>query len=138
MLASLLETLNTYQNYKEMGFWRANLADDGCDMLANWVKPNCYLKTLELIDNRISMRGCKSLKKMLQNNECLTTLMLDYNDIGDEGAKELAEGVSWNRTLTVLSLRYCGIGEEGGIAIELVCYFCFLKLITIFRQIPIL
>lgn len=112
-----METLNNYPHYKSIAFWRANLGDDGCQMLANWIKPNNLLKSVELMDNRISTRGCTALARALQHNECLTTLVLDYNDIGDEGAQAIASGVIWNPTLQILSLKYCNIGEEGGISI---------------------
>jgi Ran GTPase-activating protein (RanGAP) involved in mRNA processing and transport len=109
--------LNTYPYYEKLAFWRANLGDQGAVQLFNWIKPNPYLKVLELMDNRIGLKGCSAISRALEHNEALHTLILDYNDIGDEGATILSVGVSWNPTLALLSLKYCGIGEEGGVAI---------------------
>eukprot|EP00818_Percolomonas_sp_WS_P007855 CAMPEP_0117449266 /NCGR_PEP_ID=MMETSP0759-20121206/7855_1 /TAXON_ID=63605 /ORGANISM="Percolomonas cosmopolitus, Strain WS" /LENGTH=344 /DNA_ID=CAMNT_0005241733 /DNA_START=107 /DNA_END=1142 /DNA_ORIENTATION=+ len=112
-LHALLETLDSYPHYNTLKFWRAGLGDEGAVILGEWLRPNCHLKHLELLDNRIGVRGCASLSSALHHNECLTHLIMDYNDMGDEGASVLSVGVSWNPTLQVLSLKYCGIGAEG-------------------------
>eukprot|EP00817_Percolomonadidae_sp_ATCC50343_P002972 CAMPEP_0117419970 /NCGR_PEP_ID=MMETSP0758-20121206/1425_1 /TAXON_ID=63605 /ORGANISM="Percolomonas cosmopolitus, Strain AE-1 (ATCC 50343)" /LENGTH=238 /DNA_ID=CAMNT_0005201353 /DNA_START=271 /DNA_END=987 /DNA_ORIENTATION=+ len=97
-----------------MALWRSPIGDEGANILGQFIKPNCFLKKLELLDNRIGIKGCNAISESLHHNECLTHLTLDYNDIGDEGASVLAVGVSWNNALQNLSLNYCSINGEGG------------------------
>lgn len=57
--------------------------------LAEALKNNTTLTTLDLTDNHIGAKGATALADMLKNNKTLTVLNLAYNKIGDEGDEGL-------------------------------------------------
>merc|ERR1712096_13854 len=77
---------------------------------------NNDIRTLELLDVRITSLGCEFLKKafmrpVIEGQTGVKFLRLDHNDIGDSGMKFLSEGLSMNDTLHTLSVSYCNLTE---------------------------
>jgi Ran GTPase-activating protein (RanGAP) involved in mRNA processing and transport len=95
------------------------LADfSGVYALANAVKFNAVLTTLNLLRNRIGPAGAKALAATLTDGRAvLTDLNLQENYIGTEGAKALAAALSGGRAvLTDLNLvrnQLCGLDMFG-------------------------
>ncbi|KAG0367076.1 hypothetical protein BGX24_003408, partial [Mortierella sp. AD032] len=75
-----------------------------CEPLAEALKTNSILTTLNLKFKSIRSDGAKALAEALKTNSTLTTLDLQSNKIGDDGAKALAEALKTNSTLTTLNL----------------------------------
>ncbi|KAG0275391.1 hypothetical protein BGZ97_010305, partial [Linnemannia gamsii] len=73
--------------------------------LAEALKTNSTLITLNLEGNSIGDDGAKALSEALKTNSTLTTLDLGSNSIRDDGAKALAEALKTNSTLTTLKLQ---------------------------------
>eukprot|EP01012_Entosiphon_sulcatum_P049455 TRINITY_DN68078_c0_g1_i1.p1 TRINITY_DN68078_c0_g1~~TRINITY_DN68078_c0_g1_i1.p1 ORF type:complete len:352 (-),score=104.51 TRINITY_DN68078_c0_g1_i1:46-1101(-) len=114
---SLMDALADYRWLHQVSFWKAKIGDDGVMVIAEFLKRDQRLRTLELLNNSISAKGCTFLGRMLTQNDTLTNLMLDHNDLGDDGIAALGEGLKWNSSVAHLSLQYCGIGPSGGEAI---------------------
>jgi hypothetical protein len=86
-------------------------------ILAEALKTNSVLTTLDLRVNSIGSDGAKALAEALKTNSALTTLDLRANSIGDDGAKALAEALKTNSTLTTLDLWENSIGDDGAKAL---------------------
>jgi len=72
--------------------------------LAEALKTNTTITTLDLSYNDIGHEGAKALAEALKNNTTITTLDLVGNPIGDEGPKALAEALETNMTITKLDI----------------------------------
>ncbi|KAG0310141.1 hypothetical protein BGZ99_000641, partial [Dissophora globulifera] len=69
--------------------------------LAEALKTNSTLTTLNLCYNSIGSDGAKALAEVPQINSGPDQLNLMYNQIGDDGAKALAEAVTTNWTVRI-------------------------------------
>src|SRR3990167_4029868 len=72
--------------------------------LAEALKTNTFITTLDLWATNMSPEGAKALAEALKTNASITTLNLSYNDICPEGAKALAEALKINTSITTLDL----------------------------------
>jgi Ran GTPase-activating protein (RanGAP) involved in mRNA processing and transport len=61
--------------------------------------------------------GALAIAEALKLNSSLTTLDLGYNEIGIEGAFAIAEGLKVNSSLSTLHLHGNDVGKEGASAI---------------------
>ncbi|CAF1592671.1 unnamed protein product, partial [Didymodactylos carnosus] len=86
-------------------------------VLAEALKVNKTLTTLNLENNEISVRGGEALAEALKVNKTLTTLNLAGNQISDGGGEALAEALKMNKTLTTLDLARNQISVRGGEAL---------------------
>ena len=90
------------------------LGDLGVAALARGLSnPRCGVKEMDLCCNNIGVNGSVALAQMLKINKTLTTLNLSFNEIGDDGASALAASLVRNRTLQGLNLKRCGITNQG-------------------------
>ncbi len=81
--------------------------------MAEALKINNTLTTIELGYNDIGVEGAKDVAEALKINKTLTTIHLERNYIGSEGAKYLAWALEINKTLTTIHLYYTSIGATG-------------------------
>jgi Ran GTPase-activating protein (RanGAP) involved in mRNA processing and transport len=82
-----------------------NMGDYGAENLADVIKVNTVLKTLDLYQNDIGPKGGILLARALRINFSITSLNLSMNNIGDEGAEDFIETLKTSNTsLTSLSL----------------------------------
>jgi len=89
----------------------------GAAAIAEALRGNEVLTTLDLRYNDIGPAGGIAIGKALEINEVLTNLVLRNNNIGDEGAKALAAALRVNGVLKSLNLYFNNIGNTGAIAI---------------------
>jgi len=87
-------------------------------ILAEALKTNSTLTTLDLYGHSIRNARAKALAEALKTNSALTTLNLQENLIGSDGAKALAEALKTNSALTTLDLRCNSIGDDGAKALS--------------------
>ncbi|KAG0050177.1 hypothetical protein BGZ83_005043 [Gryganskiella cystojenkinii] len=87
----------------------------GAQTLAEALKTNSTLTTLNLSNNKIGDIEAQALAEALKTNSTLTTLTLLYNQIRDIGAQALAEALKTNNTLTVLELG----GNDDGVSTDM-------------------
>ncbi|KAI9029521.1 kinase-like domain-containing protein [Hyaloraphidium curvatum] len=105
-------------------YWRARLAgkttfepegeaigDSGVRALADALRGNSTLKTLDLDENSIGVAGARAIAETLKWNSVLATLLLKNNSIGDEGARALLSSLELNPSLTRLDLANNGISD---------------------------
>ena len=85
--------------------------------LAEGLKYNTSLTTLNLYGNKIGHDGAAALGECLKYNTSLTWLDLNTNEIGDDGAAALGEGLKYNTSLTTLNLYGNKIGDDGAAAL---------------------
>ena len=72
---------------------------------------------LHLSYNTIGDIGAVAIAEALKNNNALISLDLDGNNIGDIGAVALAEALKGNTGLTALGLEYNNIGTTGAVTL---------------------
>lgn len=75
-----------------------------CGQLAQALKTNTTLQTLDLQHNRLKKAACMHLANGLPFNVTLRKLDLSYNECGDEGMRYFAPGLAANRGLKSLRL----------------------------------
>eukprot|EP00043_Microstomoeca_roanoka_P020574 m.251435 g.251435 ORF g.251435 m.251435 type:complete len:1015 (-) comp17184_c2_seq10:447-3491(-) len=80
------------------------IGDTGCRALADALKSNTTLTSLDLSCNKIEDTGCHALAEALESNTTLTTLNLSGNEIEDTGCRKLAEALKSNTALTSLDV----------------------------------
>ena len=102
-LKSNLSALQTL-DLRSDGIWDRMVKVKGGEALAEALKTNATLQTLDLGGNRILCEGAEALAKALKVNSSLHTLGLCDNMIGNMGAMALAEALKVNSALQVLDL----------------------------------
>ncbi|XP_074621745.1 uncharacterized protein LOC141880193 [Acropora palmata] len=103
---STVSSLKVFHNY-------TSDRDKKYFFLAQALRVNSSLSSLDLSDNSISDEGVNSLAQALRVNTSLSSLDLSSNSIGDEGANSLAEALRVNKSLSSLDLSWNSIGAEG-------------------------
>ena len=62
--------------------------------------------------NNIGYPECEIIAEKLRNNETITTLNISGNDIGDAGAKVLSRSILFNKKLAALSMQNCNLSDR--------------------------
>ena len=93
------------------------LGDEGARALAEALKTNKALTSLNIHSNSIKADGARALAQALKTNKALTSLILRNNLIGADGARALAEVLKSDSALTSLDLEVNSIGNEGARAL---------------------
>eukprot|EP00808_Paulinella_micropora_P020612 g55448.t1 len=78
---------------KELSFSRKSLGDSAACAVAEGLKVNKTLTSLDLENNEIGDAGAQEMGEALRVNTCLATLILYGNDIGDAGATAIAKAL---------------------------------------------
>ena len=86
-------------------------SSEGLMQLAECLRVNATLTSLNLRLNYIGHDGARQLAESLRVNATLTSHDLSNNRIGDAGARQLAESLRVNATLTNLDLGGNGIAD---------------------------
>ena len=74
--------------------------DAGAERLAEGLKNNSSLTSLDFSDNKVGAAGAGWLVEAFTTNSTLTTLDLTDNKMGEDGAGRLAEALATNSSLT--------------------------------------
>jgi Ran GTPase-activating protein (RanGAP) involved in mRNA processing and transport len=95
--------------------------EPGTIAIAEALKKNTVLESLDLAHNHIDLKGIKALADALKVNHTLKILVLSYNVMGPEGAYFIAEALKKNRSLEHLDIRSpykrTYIGDDGAAVI---------------------
>jgi hypothetical protein len=94
-----------------------DIGDEGASALADALKVNTSVKTINLGCNRIGNEGAAALADALKENMSLTTIDLASNGIGDQGASVLADALTVNTSVTSINLDSNTIGNQGATAL---------------------
>eukprot|EP00434_Breviolum_minutum_P000510 symbB.v1.2.000443.t1/scaffold32.1/size405148/16 len=119
-IKALAETLKQNSALMSLDLRFNVIGPEGAKVLAQALQLNSILTGLHLIGNIIGDEGAKALAEGLKQNSTLTLLYLSNNNIGPEGAQALAEALQQNSTLTSLDLIGNFIGPEGAKALEMI------------------
>ena len=87
------------------------IGDEGCHLVAQYLKDNLCVHTLELRGNSITVEGLRSLAPVLRQS-FLRSISLEWNNIGD-GIGVLTDSLCYNSSIQCLDLRNNRIGPEG-------------------------
>ncbi|KAF9176809.1 hypothetical protein BGZ51_009621 [Haplosporangium sp. Z 767] len=109
----LAEALKANSTLTTLNLKWDSIGDNGAQALSEALKANSTLTILSLERNSIESNGAQALSEALKANSTLTTLDLGCNSIGDNGAQALSEALRTNSTLTTLSLDRNSIGDNG-------------------------
>ena len=86
----------------------------GAAIIADGLRDNNTLETLELSGNRVSNKGLYHLTQALMlNTSILQKLYCNSDGITDQGAQHIAQLLKKNRLLTRLDLSFNEIGDQG-------------------------
>nr|XP_058957825.1 NLR family CARD domain-containing protein 3-like [Pocillopora verrucosa] len=116
-VAALAECLKCNKLLTTLDLSYNEIGDDGAAALGECLKYNKSLTTLHLSDNEIGNDGAAALGECLKSNKSLTTLDLSFNKIGDNGAAALVECLKDNKSLTTLYFSDNKIGDDGAAAL---------------------
>ncbi len=111
---SLAETLKVNSSLISLDLMLNNIQKNGARALAEALKVSSSLATLDLGFNDIRDVGTRALAEALKKNSSLTHLDLKCNHIRDIGVRELAEALKENTSLTYLYLDGNYYIGEGG------------------------
>ncbi|KAF9325930.1 hypothetical protein BG006_010611, partial [Podila minutissima] len=109
----LAEALKTNSTLNTLDLGHGLIRDNGAQALAEALKTNSTLTALNLVGNSIGDNGVQALSEAFKINSTLTTLNIRYNSFRDNGAQALAEVLKTNSTLTTLNLWHNSIGDNG-------------------------
>jgi len=90
-----------------------NIGVDVVKMIADALKDNHTLKTLNLIGSNICDDGAKIIADAIKVNQSLEKLNLSSNKIGDDGAKVLVDALRVNHSLKRLNFHCNDISTDG-------------------------
>lgn len=91
-----------------------NITSSSASIIAQALKNNTLLDTLNLYQNHVSDMGAKSLAdKISLNYSNLRSLDLGANGITDIGVQYIADMLKTNQTLIFLGLSFNEIGDQG-------------------------
>ena len=111
--SKLAEALKTNTSITTLNLHGNQIGDEGIFKLTEALKPNTTITTLHLSGNQIGDEGASKLAEALKTNTTITTLWLSSNRIGDKGASNLAEALKINASITTLDLSDSQMGDEG-------------------------
>jgi chromosome segregation ATPase len=92
------------------------IGDEGCALVASYIKENLGLHSLEMRGNSIAGEGLKHLASALRGQNFVRTISLEWNNIGDS-IGNLLDVLSYSSSLQYIDLRNNRIGPDGASAI---------------------
>jgi len=101
----------------ELNLSRNSMGPLTCDALAQFLRFNTSIVSIDLHDNAIDDAGAASLTKALSTNNTLATLRVSMNKIQIPGAVSIFEGLDSNFSLELLVMESTGGTSVAGIPI---------------------
>ncbi|KAG0363320.1 hypothetical protein BGX24_004911, partial [Mortierella sp. AD032] len=114
----LAETLKTNSSLTTLNLRENSIGENGAVALSKALKTNSTLTTLDLLGNSIGENGAVAVSEALKINPTLTTLNLDANSIKEKGAMALSRALMTNSTLATLYLSFNLIRDIGTVALS--------------------
>ncbi|MCE3254583.1 MAG: protein NLRC3-like [Rickettsiaceae bacterium] len=104
-LVILAEALKTNNSLYTLNLDSNNIDDKTAAIIAKSLEENTTLLSLSLTNNNIKDEGAIALAKMLKINSTLISLYLNKNQIGNLGAAAIEEALEINRGLKIIELQ---------------------------------
>lgn len=89
-----------------------SLDAEAAEALADVLKNNDTVVSLDLSKNNIGDKGVQALAELLKNNKTLEELILSRNNITKTGVEALVEALKVNKTLKELDLSENDLGDD--------------------------
>ncbi|KAL7480870.1 hypothetical protein ACHAW6_006537 [Cyclotella cf. meneghiniana] len=109
----MAEALKINQALQTIDLGANLIGSEGARNLAEALKVNEILQRINLQRNLIGIAGARKLVEALKVNQTLQKIDLSKNLIGSEGAEKLVEALKGNQTLQEIDLRQNSAGNEG-------------------------
>eukprot|EP01012_Entosiphon_sulcatum_P034917 TRINITY_DN4432_c0_g1_i2.p1 TRINITY_DN4432_c0_g1~~TRINITY_DN4432_c0_g1_i2.p1 ORF type:complete len:912 (+),score=193.61 TRINITY_DN4432_c0_g1_i2:568-3303(+) len=90
-------------------------------ILADALRTNTVVRTLDLSNNYVGADGARGLAEMLKSNQWITKLDLSGNPVTDEGARALLDSLANNDSVVELLLVDAGVSSRMVTAVERAC-----------------
>jgi cortexillin 1/2 len=104
-VAALLQAFGPGQHaLLEIHLNRNNLGDDGAAQIAELIKANPHLTTINISGNKIGNRGAQAIADAFHSDSDVITIDLSDNEIGTEGALALSKAFDSNKVLIEINL----------------------------------
>jgi hypothetical protein len=100
MSTRLSETIASLHETSSVELSNANIDAEGAAVLANALKVNTSVTTINLWNNAIGAEGAAALADALKVNMLVTTIKLGWNEIHAQGASTLADALKANTAVT--------------------------------------
>ena len=101
---ALADALKENNSLTSINLERNHIGDEGAVALADVLKENSSLASLDLSLHNIGDKVAKALADALKANSSLASINLDSNHIGDEVAVALADALKENNSLIYINL----------------------------------
>jgi hypothetical protein len=102
----LCNTIGLLEETKSVVLYEANIDDEDVCALADAVRANTTVTSIDLRFNSISAEGASALADALLVNTSVTRIQLGFNMIGDAGASALAVALKVNTSLTEIDISF--------------------------------
>ena len=90
-----------------------HIGNEGASILAEALRTNNTLHTINLSGNQIKDEGAESIAQALRENNTIRTINLDGNEIGNEGATSFSKTLLVNNSIDTIELnKNCSISEN--------------------------
>ena len=112
-LTEMLQRNKTLKTLRLHSVTEDGVSDTAAFFIAEGLKMNTALKTLDLRYCSIHSSGAEDLSRAVVLNVVMEELNIGYNAIGDEGVAHLSEALKQNKTLKVLNVSSCKMTDNG-------------------------
>ncbi|KAL0244701.1 hypothetical protein GEMRC1_008783 [Eukaryota sp. GEM-RC1] len=116
-IRALAEALKVNDTVTTVNLWHNSIGAEGARVLADMLKVNNSVSSIHLGGTSIGDEGVKALVEALKVNTVVTSIDLWDNSIGDEGACSIADALKINTTVTSVDLKFNSIGDDGAKAL---------------------
>jgi hypothetical protein len=113
----LCNTIGLLEETKSVVLYEANIDDEDVCALADAVKANTTVTSIDLRLNGIGAEGASALADALLVNTSVTRIQLGFNMIGDAGASALADALCVNSSVTSIELNFSMTSDAGASAL---------------------
>lgn len=111
-LNKLENKLNSQQGSSTLNLGDSFIGDEGCGLVAQFLRENLGTHSVELRGNNITGEGLRILASALRGQTFVRNLSLEWNNIGNS-IKPLSDALAYNESVQSIDLRNNRIGPEG-------------------------
>ncbi|CAF4558765.1 unnamed protein product, partial [Didymodactylos carnosus] len=114
---AVANTLKINKTVISLNISNNNISNEGVTSIVDALKINKTVFSLYVSNNNISNEGATSIADALKINTTLKNLDISHNKISNEGATSIADALKTNKTLKWLDISHNNISNEGAISI---------------------
>ncbi|CAG9316297.1 unnamed protein product [Blepharisma stoltei] len=111
-LSKIENKLSAQVGSSSLNLGDAFIGDEGCGLVAQFLKDNIGVHSVELRGNNITGEGLRLLASALRGQTFVRNISLEWNNLGNS-LKSLTDALAYNESVQTLDLRNNRIGPEG-------------------------